>query len=757
MSFDLFEHKERDQETETPSEVTEQEQREVDLNDSLFRRYLQSQGNWAEESAKLHAFFYNAQFTPEQVEILKERGQAAIPLNVIYPAVEQAVAMMTTNRPSFQATGREDSDRRTASAVTDVLSYIWEHSEASNALKQALFDAYVMGRGALFVYPDFEADFGRGELCIKTLNPLEVFPDPASKDPLWRDAAHVLIVRDLTREQIEALWPKARGILVGSQGIREDQTVRSTLFSSSGQYQPVVDDPEAQFYRVIERMTRVKVPYVHTLDTVTGIEEVHLKDELQAFLERPAFLVQEAVLNPMQPEEQPPMQSQYLTGTSDVEQAMAMYQEAQPVDESGIRVVEEPVEMEGPEGEPIEAMRLTYLIPLTYAQLIEEDVIVVRDVLLDRIMQVTTIGNRLYWRGYLPVEHYPVVPVQFRHKRDPYPMSDIGFVKPLQESLNKIHMQVLANISTGNNNKIIIPRGAVKKEDLERELAKAGTAVIEVDYELGEPKIIGPSPLPAGLFAYMDQLTGMIERELGIFSMQQGDASAAPQTFRGTLVLDEFGQRRIRSKVDDVEMTLRQLARIIVQYLPQVYDRQKIIRLVQPNGIVKETSLNTPIYDDRGELAERINDITVGQYDVVVVAGSTLPSNRWALNEYYERLYQMQAIDDVELLKKSELIDVEGVLERKGMMQQMQQYIQQLEEELKGLRGDLQTAEREEIHAKKRLEVEKFKGDLKAASTQAVAATELHRARMANDAQLMRRGNELDMRELRIESKRNKR
>jgi hypothetical protein len=89
-------------------------------------------------------------------------------------------------------------------------------------------------------------------------------------------------------------------------------------------------------------------------------------------------------------------------------------------------------------------------------------------------------------------------------------------------------------------------------------------------------------------------------------------------------------------------------------------------------------------------------------------------------------------------------------------MAQMQGYVQQLEEELKGLKGDLQTSEREEIHAKKRLEVEKFKTGLNTASARANAATELYRQRMSDEVSMRGRESMLDMREIRIENKRAK-
>ena len=54
-------------------------------------------------------------------------------------------------------------------------------------------------------------------------------------------------------------------------------------------------------------------------------------------------------------------------------------------------------------------------------------------------------------------------------------------------------------------------------------------------------------------------------------------------------------------------------------------------------------------------------------------------------------------------------------------------------EELKKVKGDLQTATREELHAKKRLEVNKFTSDLDKVSNRAEMATTLYNARL-NDA-----------------------
>jgi TolA-binding protein len=96
-------------------------------------------------------------------------------------------------------------------------------------------------------------------------------------------------------------------------------------------------------------------------------------------------------------------------------------------------------------------------------------------------------------------------------------------------------------------------------------------------------------------------------------------------------------------------------------------------------------------------------------------------------------MYKNGLIDQVEVLKKSEVVDVEGVLERFGYIRQLEGQMQQLQEEVKKLRGDLQTAEREEVHAKKRLEVEKFASGLDSIKNRADASRAIQEMQMKQD------------------------
>jgi hypothetical protein len=279
----------------------------------------------------------------------------------------------------------------------------------------------------------------------------------------------------------------------------------------------------------------------------------------------------------------------------------------------------------------------------------------------------------------------------------------------------------------------------MNKKQLEEEWAKAGTAVIEFDPELGQPIVAGPVPLPNELYKNEADAKQDIERILGIYTFMQGDVGGAPQTFKGTIAMDEFGQRRINSKKDDIEASLNQLARSVVGLIQFVYQSEKTIRLIQPNNKPLEVKINQNIYDDvSGQLIEKINDITVGKYDIIVVSGSTLPSNRWARFEYYMELYKSGLIDQTEVLKQTDVADMEGVLERAGQMQKLMQQVQQQTEQIKQLKGDLQTAQRESIHDRKRVEVKEFEKKLAKAEAKAEMATQLYKERASDELKKLR-------------------
>jgi len=703
---------------------TSEKNSEVQKSEKLLDQYHEARAMWASQAMEDDEFRNNQQWKSEHKKSLQSRGQSPIVDNIIYPAVEQAKALLTANKPKFQSTGRDDSDTKVGRLFSDIMAYIWDISNGSVELKQAIDDYYVKGMGVIQSYVDGMADFGRGEVKVKNIDPLNLYLDPNSKDPFARDSACMIVAKQITGEQIKISYPSMEELLpemtMSTNNARYPSTERDG--SEDQQVGPTEEDYYYKHYEIIDRYEKVKLPYFHILDTNTGQENILNDEGFMGFLQEPAIIMTNA------------------QGVQNVTEKIAVQELMQVFEATGgtYHMMPDPVTgqpqiMPGKEHEGSIPNSETTLQVVTKEDMIDAEVIVVNKVIIDRIQRILSIGGILADNNILDISDYPIVPLMNRHNRNPYPMSDVRFVKPIQEYINKITSLIIAHASSSTNTKLLIPRGSMDRKQLEEQWSKAGTGVIEYDPELGQPIVAGPVPLPNELYKNREDAKSSIYHILGIHPLSQGDPGSAPQTYKGTVAIDEYAQRRIKSKLDDIDEMLNQLAKVVVQFIQQTYTDEKVVRLMKPDGRVSEALLNKPIYDDfTGELVGRVNDITIGQYDLVVVSGSTLPSNRWARFEYYMQLYQAGIIDQVEILEQTEVADTEGVLERTSVMQQQQQMIEQLQEELKKVKGDLQTSERESVHDKKRVEMEKFKSQLGRASDKTAKAVELFEARLGD-------------------------
>jgi len=690
---------------------------EVTLTLSLHRHYRDSQDAWGDRASESKDYAHGYQFSAEQVDTLASRGQAAVPINVIYPAMELSISLLTGRPPGFQATAREDSDVKTARAISDLMSYIWANSYGNAQLKESLYDYFMTGRGFLMAYVDPESDYNRGDIKVVAVDTLKVLPDPNSRDRLFRDASHVLVEHLLTGEQVLGMWPDSKAILSRAQTTHDDiEEFVSTKVDDLSRSRDRVYDNHHRRYVVIDRYSKVKVDYIHH-SMSGGEEKVDLYDDFAQLMESPAFVFSD-----------PNTGQQQIYAVDTASNGAELFEMAQPTEDPETRLIEIPPQQDPQTGAMI-PMQPAIIKSMPHQVLLDNGVMEARPVRLPRIKHVIIIGGQLYRSYYLPIDEYPIVPILGRHDRDPYPISDIDFVRPFQDSINKLHMQLVANLANSTNVKVFLPRGSVDKRVIEQDFAKAGSAIIEYDAEMGQPTVVSPLAPPAGLFSHFQLLISMVERELGVYAIQQGDPSQAPETYRGTLSIEEYGQRRIKSKLDDVEGALTQLGKVVLGLIPYVYSEERTIRILQANNMMKETVLNQAVMNEFGQVLERVNDVSVGQYDVQVVSGSILPTNRYALLEYYMQLYQMGIIDQVEILKKTDVADADGVMERVGIVRNLQGQLQQAQEEIKRLQGDLQTADREAIQARKRVEVEKFGSQLDKIKNKAQAATIINEQR----------------------------
>jgi hypothetical protein len=697
----------------------------VDETVDLWQRYGKKRDNWAQHAKEDKEFRLGRQWTNEQEETLKARGQAPIVVNRIHPAVEAAKALMTANRPSFRVAPREDSDNKVATVMSAMLSYMYDISDGRSIIRRMIDDYYVMGLGYIHVYQDPMMDMGKGEVCIHDIDPLDVYVDPNSRDKFFEDAENIIVSRLFTKEQAAALYPMYERSIKNANNTTSDfdhdrpETGRAN--DSAVHFPEDVDRTEnTEYVRGYERYYKYMVNKYRIYEVFTNKEYLFNDEEYAEYLERKAWIIQDNIIT----NEREAMQ---LVSQLEMAQKQKRAQTRQLMDKAGFTE-----EAQTPMPEPMEVQEVTF------DELIERGAIKSVQIQVKRVHMCVIIGDKHLYSRELPIDKYPIVPFMSLHTRTPYPQSDVRMVKGLQEYINKMRSLIVAHATTSTNTKILVPEGSVDMTEFEQKWSQPGVA-IPYDPTDGAPMPVQPTPLPNELYTGETSAKSDIDHQLGLYEMMMGNTQAAPQTYKATISLDEFGQRKIKSKLADIESGLTKIAQVALPLMQQLYTTEKVFRVVQPNNSISEFMVNKKLIDDKTGEIQIFNDITVGMYDVVYISGSTLPSNRYAELEFYMDAYQKGIIDRTEVLKKTEVFDMEGVVQRTDELMQLQGALQQAQTEIKELRGDLQTRDRESVNLRKKVEVEKFKSDLDQLGSKAKAAGTIYEKRLDDNLATIKR------------------
>lgn len=630
-------------------------------NREIFQRYAEARRDWDVEARDAIDFTLGNHYTAEESEVLQSVGQADFTIDRIYAAIDKLKSLMTSRPVKFGVTAREDSDTKLANVWRTLLEYIYDISDGQHHFKQAVHDYATAGIGYFYAYVEPEADYGRGEVMFTHVNPFRVYVDPASRDRYFKDAANILMSTILTREQLLDLYPDVEEFLpnIETHNMSDyyDDYPDSQQKNSQNVFTPAeVEDKDyentiTQRYRIIERFSKVRVPYYRVADQQNNTETIMSAEAFQIFMAE-----NEAKFN------------------------------------NNIYAFVE--------------------IPQT------------------RIKVTASLGQVLLYETILDTDTYPIVPIPNIWTNTPYPKSDVNKVKDMQRLLNKLFSLALSHAQTSAGLKLLVPQGSVESiSQLEKDWANPN-AVIEYDPSYGEPHFPSPQPLTSQFYALINQVERYIDLNFGVPELLQGFKEGAPQSVRGTMLLAQMGEGRGASKLRDIEMALQQLGKVLYQMSKEHYTFEKKFRIVQPNNDITQFAINNRLYDDKTkELVKIENDITSGQFDVRVVSGSTMPNNKHAEYQMYLEAYQLGLIDRTEALKKTEIFDKEGVLQRTGEVQRMQGIISQLQDQIKLLSGDLQTAQRESMSDRKRVEVQKFKSELNKVVTGAKAQQKVNTER----------------------------
>jgi len=669
---------------------------------------------WQAINQKGEDFANDNQLSSAEKDALQEAGMPTFTINRIIPIVEMLNFYATANNPRWQAVGSDGSDVDVAAVFSDVADYVWHNSHGETLLSNAINDCVNKSIGYLQVTVDPDADRGLGEVKIIQPHPFDLYVDPKSRDILFKDASYIMIRKVLPKSHVKQLFPGMDAKINKASSMNYTDFDYSVKPKDSEQKDFTIhdtDDPvdmedgmkTEMMVELYELFEKVKTPFVSVFYRIppSPAQLEQIKQQLNK-----QMAVMQAEMEVKLKETSVSLQQAVQSGGMLPERAELELRKAQDEIQTQLQIAEKEMMAKLQEAtsktENISISRKEFDLLMKDEQF-KENVISAVPYHTTRIKQTCVVSDILLYEKILDekITEYPIVPFHYKWTGTPYPMSAVAPLVGKQRELNKAHQLMVHNASLGSSLRWLYEEGAIEEDEWEKYSSAPG-AMLKYRPGHNPPTPVQPMPLPNAFFGLVQQGKGDMEYLAGIYSSMQGDTQQQHETFRGMLAMDEYGTRRIKYWMkNSIEPALRQLGEVVKQYTQSVYTANKVFRLVQPNAIAeqREVEINIPIYNDMGQAIGKWKDYASAKFDVKIVAGSTLPINRWAYLSELKELMQQGVIDDVAVLAETDIRNKEQIMKRKSLYAQLSGQVQQLSEEVKDKDGTIETLERQLVQA----------------------------------------------------------
>jgi hypothetical protein len=681
---------------------------------------------WQVLSQKGYDFYLNEQLTKEETDSLNEAGMPTFTINRITPIIEIMKYFVTANNPRWKAVGATGDDVDVAQVHSDIADYCWYHSNGKSIHSQVILDSLTKGIGYFMVDVDRDADRGMGEVEFKRIDPYDVYIDPASRDFLFRDANFISVRKNVSKSQLMNLFPefsrKIKNVSGGSDSMSYSQ--RPSTDYQSIQPEDITmgitvegeDDSIVPYY---ETYSKKKHPYrnvfIKVLPSPAEMEQIKENVEIQTEQAEKEISVslQEKMLS---------IQQSLESGEIIEERAQLEIERAQKMAEQAVE--ENRMQLMSQAQDSATIVDQQIMTEESYQALIksgemESQIIEAIKFYENRVHLTCTVGDDIFlYDRILPVSEYPIVPVPYMYTGTPYPMSAVTPIIGKQQEINKAHQIMLHNANLASNLRWMYEEGSVPEEEWEKYSSSPG-ALLKYRQGFSPPTPIQPAPINNAFFTITQEGKGDAEYIAGVPSAMMGFTQQQSETYRGLLANDEFGTRRLKAWMGSiVEPALEHLGRCFQMMAQSHYSVEKVFRIVQPEAgqrpdEEKDVRVNIPIYNDYGKAISVYKDYASARFDIRIIAGATMPINRWALLEEYFRWFQSGLIDDVAMIAETDIRNKDKIIERKSMYSQLQGQLSSLEEAMKDKDGTIETLQRQLVQAGIKMKVGEASGEVR--------------------------------------------
>jgi len=139
------------------------------------------------------------------------------------------------------------------------------------------------------------------------------------------------------------------------------------------------------------------------------------------------------------------------------------------------------------------------------------------------------------------------------------------------------------------------------------------------------PTRLQPEPPPIGVMTAAESINKDLQAVVGIV-----DPNQLPQgNISGKALMGQQQQIDLSNfhYFDNLTRSIRHTGKIILDLIPKIYDRERVLRIIGADGEPEMVTLNERKVDEMG-VEKVLNDVTIGEYDVVMDTGPGYQSKR---------------------------------------------------------------------------------------------------------------------------------
>ena len=712
---------------------------------------------WQVLSQKGYDFYLNEQLTKEETDSLNEAGMPTFTINRVTPIIEIMKYFVTANNPRWKAVGATGDDVDAAQVHSDIADYCWYYSNGKSIYSQVVLDSLTKGIGYFMVDVDRDADRGMGEVQFKKIDPYDVYVDPASRDFLFRDANFISVRKNVSKTQLMNLFPefanKMRKVSGNSGSTNYSQ--RPSTDMQSIQPEDITmgitiegeDDDIIPYYETYSKKKHAyRNVFIKVLPSPIEMQQIreNVDEQMAEFQQEVQVQLKEKSLSIQQSLEA----GEIIPERAEIEIDRAAKMTEQAIEEKKVQLLSEAQDSATIIDQQIMTEESYQVIEKGGDM--KDQIVEAIKFYENRVHLTCTVGDDVFlYDRVLPVSEYPIVPIPYMYTGTPYAMSAVSPLIGKQQEINKAHQIMLHNANLASNLRWMYEEGSVPEEEWEQYSSSPG-ALLKYRQGFAPPSPVMPAPINNAFYTITQEGKGDAEYIAGVPSAMMGFTQEQSETYRGLLANDEFGTRRLKAWMGSVvEPALEHLGRCFQMMAQNHYSVEKVFRIVQPEAgqqpdEEKDVRINIPIYNDYGKAISVYKDYASARFDIRIIAGATMPINRWALLEEYFRWFQSGLIDDIAMIGETDIRNKKQIIERKSMYSQLQGQVSSMEEAIKDKDGTIETLERQLVQAGIKMKVGDAANEVRKDVLETEAQQKLLRGMMKAEFDRMRK----DMQEM---------